>query len=162
MRTAPFLALALVGLLLPSVSGRADEPKKIPEKAQTILDKAESLEVWSLEPDREKDAGKESFHGWKVLGKTTVKADGKKPLLDALTKGLAEKAEGARCFIPRHGVRAVVDDVTVDLVICFECEWVHAYIDKAPKPDVIVTIGKTPKPAFDKVLKDANVAVTDK
>ncbi len=158
-RTLSILATAAV--LLPPAA-RGDDAARLPDKARAVLDKAESFEVWSLDAEREKDANKESFHGWKVLGKTAVTGDARKELLDALNKGLAENATGARCFVPRHGLRAVHDGVTVDLVICFECSWVHVYIDKAAMPDAKLAIGKTPAPAFDKVLKDAGVKLADK
>jgi hypothetical protein len=162
MRPALLAPLAAAALLLSVAPTRTDEPKKVPDKAQTVLDKATSIEVWSLEPAEEKDTAKPSFHGWKALGVTEVKGDAKKQALEALTKGLAETATGARCFIPRHGIRAVHDGVTVDLVICFECEWVKVYLDKAEKPEATVTTGKTPQPTLDKILKDANVPLAGK
>jgi hypothetical protein len=157
------LAVAVVLLAGPSTQS-ADEPDKAMDKVKAVLDKAESVEIYSLEPDKEKDATKESFRGWKVLGKTAVKDDAKKQLVEALTKGLAEKPAGARCFIPRHGVRAIdpANNTPVDLVICFECSWVHVYVDKAQKAEPVVTVGKGPGAAFDKVLKDAGVKLTDK
>ena len=54
-----------------------------------------------------------------------------KQLLDALYKGIADSdGNGAKCFDPRHGIRASVDGKTVDLVICFECSWVYVFYDK--------------------------------
>src|SRR5262245_51891493 len=151
------LSLILAASALSAAPVRGDGPMKVPDKAQLVLARAAAVEVWSLEPVREKDPDKESFHGWKVLGKTTVKGDARKTLADALAKGLAEQVDGARCFIPRHGLRAVHEGVQVDLVICFECSWIHVYMDKAEKPDAVVTVAKLVQPAFDKVLKDAHV-----
>jgi hypothetical protein len=161
MRPILIVPAFVAAMLCVGLSVQAQEGKKLPEKAQTVLDKATTIEIWSLEPEKEKDPNKEAFHGWKSLGKTSIQGDEKKKLLEALTKGLAANAVGARCFIPRHGLRAVNDNVTVDLVICFECSWVHVYVDKADKPEVI-TVDKSPAAEFDKVLKNAKIRVTEK
>jgi len=127
---------------------------KLPDNVRAALDRADALEVYSLDPS-ERNA-KDGFHGWKVLGKTTLKDQAKrKEVLEALEKGMAESTAGARCFIPRHGVRAAYGGRSVDLVICFECGWVYVYDGDRDGPH-LTTNGK-PQPAFDKVLRDANV-----
>ncbi len=151
------LAAALLCLPLAARSQEKDDQlpgKKLPDKAKTVLDKAETIEVYSLDPGDNNDP--KGFHGWKVLGKTAVKDAAKRTeLLGALEQGLAESQGGAKCFIPRHGVRATYDGQTVDLVICFECSWVYVYYGDKDGPHL--TTSKSPQPAFDKVLKDAGV-----
>jgi hypothetical protein len=149
------LVLAAVPLCLAAPGLAADgKDNKFPDNVRTALDKADALEVYSLDPS-ERNA-KDGFHGWKVLGKTTLKDQAKrKELLEALDRGMAESTGGARCFIPRHGVRAVYGAVRVDLVICFECGWVYVYDGDKDGPH-LTTSGK-PQPVFDKVLRDANV-----
>jgi hypothetical protein len=64
---------------------------------------------------------------------------------------------GAKCFEPRHGVRATAGDATVDLVVCFACAWVYVYL--GPEDDaemVMLTVPGDPA-ALEKVLTDAGV-----
>jgi hypothetical protein len=151
MRTVFSLALIL-GLLSPAL-GRDN---KLPEAVTAALDKAESIELYSLDPnnptEKPKDGG---FHGWKVLGKTTVTKDAKERSLKALYKGIADNdGKVAACFIPRHGVRVTHDGKTFDLVICFECLQIQVF-EGDKRSGVLVTRG--PQPTLDKILTDAKV-----
>jgi hypothetical protein len=77
-----------------------------------------------------------------------------------LYDGIADKnATPARCFIPRHGIRATHDGKTVELVICFECSqlWVHQGDAKD-----WMTIGKEPQSVFDKLLTEAGIELAPK
>jgi hypothetical protein len=158
MLTRRTLALTLTALLLGALTRADDKAKenKIPDETKAILDKADSFELLSLDPMRDKEV-KDGFHGWKVLGKTEVKdADTRKGLVAALAKGAADnKGEVARCFNPRHGIRATHDKKAVDLVICFECLQVRVYPDKGEGEGFLTTA--KPQAEFDKVLKAADV-----
>jgi len=130
--------------------------RPLPASAVAILDKAETIELYSLDPSSEleklKDGG---FRGWKVLGKTTVSREMKATVLKSLYKGIAEnKGKAAFCFIPRHAIRATHDGKTVDLVICFECYQIQVF-EGEQAGGVLVT--RSPQPLLDKVLRDANV-----
>ncbi|HKB04371.1 MAG TPA: hypothetical protein VKD90_19260 [Gemmataceae bacterium] len=154
-------SLALLALLVVGPAARAeDKQNKIPDDLRAILEKADQFELLSLNP-REPDAKpKDGFHGWEVLGKTTVKdADTRKNLVAALQKGVAE-SDGtvARCFNPRHGIRVTHDGKTTDLVICFECLQVKAFAGDR-RHDFLVT--RSPQPAFDAVLKEAKVPLPE-
>src|SRR5262245_51900338 len=118
MALSRLLVVALVAAGLVTAPARAD---KIPEAVKTALEKADQFELISLDPSERDKPADGGFHGWKVLGKTLVKdKDGRKKVLDALAKGVADnKGEAAKCFIPRHGLRVVHDKKTYDLVICF-------------------------------------------
>jgi hypothetical protein len=147
-------------MLAPLAAGSlatAAEKNKIPDDIQSILEKADKFELISLDPEYQKEKPADGFHGWKVLGRTTVKeADVRKTLLAAFEKGVEEnKGEVARCFDPRHGIRATRGDKTVDLVICFECYQVKAFAGEGDLKGFLVT--GSPQPAFDKVLTDAKV-----
>ena len=155
------IALASFAMLLTTVSAwTAEKPEnKLSADVQTILEKAEQFELLSLDPAVEGVKGKEGFHGWKILGKTMVKdAAVRKEIVTALDKGIAESdGNGAKCFDPRHGIRAQRDGKTVELVICFECGWVYVFSgEKEARQGVAVTTGK-PQTVFDKVLKEAEV-----
>lgn len=110
-----------------------DNTKMTPEqqaqwaKVQAIMAKADTVELYSLNPDhRTKKDDQDLFHGWQVLGKTTVKGEDQKKVaavLDKVRGGL-----GARCFDPRHAVRFATKDTRVDLLICYECSWVYVFV----------------------------------
>ena len=131
----------------------AQDKNKLPDAVATALEKAGELEVYSLAGEA---GDKDGWHGVKVLGKTTVTKDDATKLASAVAKGVTEGDKGARCFIPRRGVRAVYDGKTYDLVICFECGWVYVYVDKSDKPTRLM-ISETPHKFFDKILTDAKV-----
>jgi hypothetical protein len=153
----------VVAMLAPFATGTlAGAENKIPDDVKTILEKADKFELLSLDPEYLKEKPADGFHGWKVLGRTTVKdADARKTLLAAFEKGVEEnKGEVARCFDPRHGIRATRGDKTVDLVICFECYQVKVFAGEGERKDFLVT--GSPQPTFDKVLTDAKVPLPKK
>ena len=129
---------------------------KMPEGALKVLQNATEFELYSIDfahPDKEKTG----FHQMKVVGKTAVKdAATRKKLVAAFAKGMEGKIDPARCFNPRHGIRATHDGKTVDLVICFECAQFDLYEPGSDKPTRLL-IGKSPEPTFDQVLRDAGV-----
>ena len=70
---------------------------------------------------------KPTFHGYLILGQAQVRsAETRTNLLDALYKVMG-KGDPYACFNPRHGIRAVRNKKTVDLVICFECQQIDIY-----------------------------------
>jgi hypothetical protein len=130
---------------------------KLPDPVAKALEKADSVELYSLTGERADKDNESSWRGWKSLGKATLtKAADKKAVSTTVAKGIAEADGGARCFVPRHGLRATHGGKTYELVICFECSWVYVYTDGGDKPDVFMTSG-TPQKALDKFLTDAKV-----
>ena len=127
---------------------------KLPEVIVKALEKADELDVYSLGGETTEVKG---WHGAKVLGQTKVKGEADlKALVGALKKGVADGEGGARCFIPRHGVRVAHDGKTYDLLICFECHWVYVFTDKSDKP-LVLMIADLPQKVFNKLLTDAKV-----
>ena len=151
MALTRWLAVAVVFGFVASAG--AEDKNKLPDAVATALEKAGELEVYSIDGDK---PDKDGWHGWKVLGKSTVKKDEAAKLATAVAKGVTEGDKGARCFIPRHGVRAVYDGKTYDLVICFECGWVYVFVDKSDKPTRLM-ISESPHKLLDKILTDAKV-----
>ncbi len=98
----------------------------------------------------------EKFHGWPVLGKVVVdKFDDQKKLRKALEAGIeGNKGMVAGCFIPRHGIRSLKGDRTVDLVICFECMSMQVHENGGVKQ--VLTTAK-PQPVFDAYLTKMNI-----
>jgi hypothetical protein len=151
--------LILLAALLTAIGAAAAEKRKneLPAKVKAILDKAEQFELLSLDPNSDRPNAKDHFHGWYVLGKTIVKkAETRKQILDALEKGISDRGRAAKCFEPRHGIRATSSGKTVDLVICFECGQVYHYFGDEAKGTTLFTTSK-PQATLDGVLKDAKV-----
>ena len=97
-----------------------------------------------------------TFHGYPVLGEGTLDSSSKGEVLDALVEGIADgPRNGAKCFIPRHGVRITGAEGTVEHVICFECFWVRTY--EGEGQPVRRTIAKSPRAVFNRVLRNAGV-----
>jgi hypothetical protein len=136
---------------------------RIPEAAERLFDKAETFELFSLnpEPKRGKDGDvvdeKEGFHGWQVLGKTEVKKEAeRKRLADALRLGAEDNfGIAAGCFNPRHGLRLKGGGKSVDLVICFECLQVQVFVDGETSQGFLTS--GDPQKEFDAALKAAGI-----
>jgi RNA polymerase sigma factor (sigma-70 family) len=160
----------------PAVRVAADEPGKEPVKAEknpeskdnflTLLEKAEEFELLSLNPSidpaQRDEKIKEDFHGFQVLGKTTVKdAQTRKKLVAAFKKGIKDSdGNAALCFNPRHGIRFTHDDKTVDFVICYECLQMRVYV--GDKKEAEITTTNSPQDTFNSVLKNAKVRLPEK
>ena len=153
------VSITLLALLLASALVNAD---KIPNELQAALEKAEQFEVFSLSPRRPKDKPRDTFHGWEVLGKTTVKdARTRTGLLTTFKKGVEENdGKAALCFNPRHGIRVFRDGKTTDFVICFECFQVQTYEGKERREGFLITA--SPQTTFDEVLRKAGVPLPKK
>jgi hypothetical protein len=149
-------AAAVVCFFLMTATGAQDKKpeNKLPDPVLKALEKATALEVYSINGEKR---DKDGWHGWKLLGQKTVKkAADRRAVAAALKKGIEDGKNGARCFIPRHGVRATHEGTTYDLVICFECNWVYIYTDASDKPTVLVTTDAAEK-VLNKLLTDAKV-----
>ena len=161
IRTHLCLSLLVVALASSAPARAADEPTSKDLKA--LFEKAETIEVYSLDPsfeDKEPDP-KKGFHGWKILGKTTIRdAKARTKLVEGMYKGLAE-SDGtvAKCFNPRHGIRATVDGKTADVVICFECYQMQFVVGAASKTEPTT---RAPEKLLDEVLTAAGVPLAGK
>jgi hypothetical protein len=128
------------------------------EKAKAILTKADKVELYSVDPvpPKQDEKPKDEFRGWNSYGKTELKtAELRKKVLEVAQAG--KPGYGAKCFDPRHGIRATADGKSVDLVICFECSWVHVFPGDGNEV-VRLTIGDHQE-VLDGILKDANVTL---
>jgi hypothetical protein len=117
-----------------SATVRAQD-KPTSKDLKALFEKAETLELYSLDPgeDFKEPDVKKGFYGWKILGKTTIKdAKTRKKIVEALYRGLEESdGTAAKCFYPRHGLRATVDGKTADIVICYQCRQMEFRIGAA-------------------------------
>jgi hypothetical protein len=155
-------SLALPALFAAGLAGcDGDKKNKMPDDLRAVLESADQFELLSLSPDRLEEKPKDGFHGWKVLGKTTVQdAETRKKLVAALQKGVEENTGiAAGCFNPRHGIRVTRDGQATDFVICFECLQVEVYSGETARRGFLVT--NSPQPAFDAVLKEAKLPLAE-
>jgi len=167
-------ALVLVGCVYLFVMLIDDN--KVPAEISAAWEKGESVELLSLDPDeaRGEETAKEPegsdktkatakpelFHGYAVLGSTKLTKQDRPTLLAALKRGSAENnGTVAGCFLPRHGIRIQSGKQTVELVICFQCLSVQAYLDGQPTSGFPVT--NSPVTAFNKVLTAAKVKLPE-
>jgi len=155
------LCVLFVGVTWIGTVDGQDKPSS--KDLKPLFEKADAIELYSLDPsfdDKEPDP-KKGFHGWKVLGKTTVKdAKMRKKIVEALYQGLADSdGTAAKCFNPRHGVRVTVDGKTADIVICFECLQMQFHAGEASKTE---TTTRTPEKLIDEVLTAAGVPLAPK
>ena len=153
-------SLAVLALLACSALPACAD-NKLPADAETVLDKAEELELYSLDPTECDKKPKDGFHGWKVLGKTTLKKkEDRQKVLKAIRKGIADSdGSVAGCFNPRHGLKGKAGGKTVELVICYECLSLEVYVDG--KRSSVLT-ARSPQPELDKVLRGAGVKLPKK
>jgi hypothetical protein len=109
----------------------------IPRSLLDILERADSLTVFALDPplpggapDHRDPHGSELFRDNPVIGKVVVRdRRGVRALSTATRKGLVGSGGVAGCLYPRHGVRAERGGAVVDLVICFQCDMTWVYGD---------------------------------
>lgn len=150
--------IASVLILALCLAATAEEEKmKLPDSVTAVLEKAESIELYSLEPEAADEKG-DKLYGWLILGKTTLKDKAKKAIVEAAVAA-AGKGRGAKCFDPRHAIKATHGDKTVELVICFACSWVDVY-EGGKKIQRLPFSGS--QATFDKALKDAGVDLAKK
>jgi hypothetical protein len=147
-------ALVLVAGL--ASAGPGDDPyDTLPATASALLDEAESLELLSLDPGGRTPDVASGFHGWKILGRTTLRdASGRKAIVAAIRRGVREADDASGCFEPRHGLRATKGGKDVDLVICFSCRWIEV---REGREIAFVRTSALAKRAINKALRDATV-----
>jgi hypothetical protein len=128
------------------------------EKAMAIIQKADQIEFYSIEPFPDEKAPRDKLlRGYVVLGKTVIKdAKARKAFVEEFDEA-AGRGRMAKCFDPRHGIRATHDGKSMDVLICFHCGYVNLYEGKGNEPIASFSIAAGAQPAFDKILKDGKV-----
>src|SRR5262249_16382704 len=145
------LTVLSVLALVPSGCGG----QRLPADAKTVLEKADEIELYSINPDKKAKKEGTGLQGWEVLGKTTLSGENKKAIVKALNKAIAA-SDGSvnKCFNPRHGIKATHDGKTVELVICFECLSISGWTDGEP---FSVLTSDQAEDAFNTMLTDKGV-----
>lgn len=142
------------------VSGCSKSDPSAPTFA--ALEAAEQYELLSLDPTELSTAPPDHFHGWRILGRTSIADPAtRKKLNDALRSGvIASDGAVARCFDPRHGLRLTQGGRTTDLVICFHCEQAHVFID-GKRSERVLTTTASPQSTFDGELQAAGIPLAE-
>lgn len=157
------ISVSVAGLLcMASCSVDSKQQYQLPSSVAAALASAPRLELLSLHPVSAKAELEDAFHGWKVLGRTVLDAAAlRREVVASITKGVAD-TDGRRalCFEPRHGIRAHSGDTAVDLVICFECMQVEAYVNDKLVEGVPTT--SSAEATLDRILRAANVPLAPK
>ncbi len=171
-RISPFcFALLCVIITVPLGCSPKKAANAIPSSALAILENAERLEVFSIDPPMHFAVDPnpspvcskfEPFHGYRVLGSVAVVDKNVRVELAALLEKAADDNQGmvAACFNPRHGIRAIQGGQVADFVICFECLSASCCVNDEPAEKFLIS--SSPQPSFDKLLKDAGVALAEK
>jgi hypothetical protein len=156
LRPALPLAILIVALIAGCNSN------DVPAGTMAALQQADHYELLSLDPSRVTEPPPGHFHGWRILGRTTISDSATRMKLnEALRAGARENSDtAAACFNPRHGIRAVRDGKAYDVVICFEC--LQAQVFEAGQQGESFLVSESPQPAFDDVLRAAGVPLADK
>ena len=113
-----------------------------PDDSDQVFNRGEKVTLYSLEPKESID-GSGKFHGYRILKETQIDGSSRQSLLKrSLTNGMVG-SHGAACFNPRHGLRIVDGEKTVDVVICFECgNFVTHYDGKTGEGSVESSLAK--------------------
>jgi hypothetical protein len=153
------------GFLLLVSAGISSAPLANRTELINAVASAKKIILFSLEPgdsgQRDPDTGAclgHCYFGWPVLGQ--VKISPRSKLLGQMSAWVKtpEPNEQALCFDPRHGLRIITEESTIDFVVCFECEGIEVYVDSK-------LIALSPKPSnvqrdWDRILKKAGVKLS--
>jgi hypothetical protein len=142
-----------------------DKSNRLPSSAKSILEKADKIELISLDPgnpERDERPPKGDYFGWKELGRTTIDdPEILRNVVSTVEKGFEVGGRAAACFWPRHALHVSHKGKTVDILICFHCSQVAVYVD-GKQVDPYLTISLSPQPVLDKLLIDAKVPLAPK
>jgi hypothetical protein len=163
MFSSRIAAAALIGALFAQQNVEAEirDPVTVIflDDGQAILEEAPRITLYSLDPVAGplfsfRRNAKPTFHGYRILGSLEISGDAKTDLLGKLYTAIAEDGPPARCFNPRHGVRAAIGNRYVELVICFECRQIESYVNGRKGGG---TVGKSAEKYFNDTLQAAGI-----
>lgn len=161
----PLVVLAVV-LVVASWRSRREPTFKTPSSAQlkrffpantrNVFERSTTWTLFSIEP-REREESKDAFHGHKILRQMAVKdAATRARLQKALYGAVANSGDVASCFNPHHGLRATLENQTVDLVVCFSCGTSYFYIGEKRLPTAVAFDSRDSEKVWNRVLENDN------
>ncbi len=151
------LATAHFAFVFSAETNGAEAKPHLPSEVKTLLQNADEFTFYSLNPEPDfKHKSTNALGSYPILGQTRIRAGAERNrLLDALDNGIANGNGIAKCFDPRHGIRARKDGETIECLICFECRQIRAWSNKGTKWEFVTS--DEPAAIFNRVLKKARV-----
>src|SRR5436190_7789418 len=107
---------------------RASEDSSLPPDVAKALASADRVELYSLEPWFDEDTKEAKWHGYVLLGHTTLSGD-KAKLAVREFESTIKGADSSACFEPRHGLRVESAGHAYDLLLCYQCDALALYVD---------------------------------
>lgn len=139
----------------------SDPASVLPEDPDELILYSVHGTLYSLpHEERERLRQGEMLYGYPLLGKVAITDPGKRrDVLAAVRADLRGEGVSARCFRPRHVLRAVAGGRTVDLLICYECGNYKLYQDGELVRSRLQLTGTSAAPVLNAVLTDAGVPI---
>jgi len=160
----PAVAAELEALGYLSGDAESDLPEigdALPVHARAILEADTRLSLYALSPERPVPAGtreSELLHSWRILDDASVRDEERDEVLTLLYRGIAlSDGSMARCFEPRHAIRAMHRGHTVDLLICFECAQLQVWMNDARL--TTVPVNADIEPAFSRAFREQGLRI---
>lgn len=125
-----------------------DASTLIPKRVREILADPARFEFLTTDPNRygDFDPAKDNsphIHGFKIVSETTFEASDladRQKLVGAFYAAVqASNGQRAKCFVPRHAIRAAQGSDLVEMVICFECYATRIYFNG----ELVETVSQT-------------------
>ncbi|QDV45434.1 hypothetical protein Enr13x_53130 [Stieleria neptunia] len=128
----------------------------------------DALTVYSIDyrdaAPGDSDGGTERFHGFAILGKVEIlDVERRNAILSSLRNGI-HNGDGRmkKCFFPRHAIRAIQDENSVECLVCFECGQMKIW-STGPSistlPVILEQTSSDPQKVFDETLRSAGIPI---
>ena len=159
------LSLTALAALVACDSTRLEEANRVPtiqglpSELAEVLREAAAWTIYALEPAMEEPI-EDGFHGYPVRGQATINSRSDRAQLShALAQGIAGNQDMiAKCFLPRHGIRAESGDRVCDLVICFECLQIKVHDNGEARTEQVLTTSG-PQRIFDRIYRNEGLSI---
>lgn len=120
----------------------------------------DAVEAFALNGDFPTEAAWASsgtLRGVRILERKTLPPDAAELARALLHNRLCYGGEGARCFLPRHGFRFASATTQVEVLICFECDWIYFYY--GPRR-VIAALSEAGRKTLEKIFQTAGLPIS--
>lgn len=117
--------LVLIAVFLPGISWFyvvKFRPWHVAKMTRDFLRSSDQFILLSVQPKLSSYERNDEFRTARVLGQVTITdAKERDALIDSLLNDFAPPAHDAGCHYPRHAIRAIKGQHTMELTICFSC-----------------------------------------
>lgn len=109
--------------------------------------------------ERDTPPGQELLYESPILGRVIITDPSQRELVLTLVKQDLQKGWPVepKCFYPRHVLRVVKGESTVDIVICFQCHKYELHRNESSQPERTSTFGERSMTLLRRILMDAGV-----